>query len=89
MERLVDVICLIYSSSWVRSPNAVLPKLYERLFMSMVFFANDGSYGDATDLVVLNCEHFNNEDWLAIDEANDYDRLPIARTLAKHYADMV
>ena len=55
----------------------------------MVFFANDGSYGDATDLVVLNCENFNNEDWLAIDEANDYDRLSIARTLAKHYADMV
>lgn len=57
--------------------------------MSMVFFALDGSYGDATDLVVLNCEHFNNEDWLAIDEANDFDRLSIARTLAKHYRDMV
>lgn len=57
--------------------------------MSMVFFALDGSYGDATDLVVLNCEHFNNEDWLVIDEANDFDRLSLARTLAKHYRDMV
>lgn len=45
------------------------------------YFATDGSYGDAYDLVVIDTSDFTEADWEAINEAGDYDRSRIANSI--------
>jgi len=46
--------------------------------MSHTYFAADGNYGNATDLVVVDTEDFTELDWQAIDEAGDSERNEVA-----------
>jgi hypothetical protein len=46
--------------------------------MSQTYFAADGNYGNAIDLVVVDTEDFTELDWQAIDEAGDSERNEVA-----------
>lgn len=48
----------------------------------LLYFAKDGSYGDASDLTVLNTEHWSEEDFAAVEQASDTARLYTALTIA-------
>lgn len=51
--------------------------------MSEHFFSTDGSYGDATDILVVDTSNWTDEDWRDIDDASDMTRLDIAIEIAK------
>jgi hypothetical protein len=44
----------------------------------MHYFAKDGNYGDASQMVVLNTDNWTEADWILLDETIDYDRAQIA-----------
>jgi hypothetical protein len=46
------------------------------------YFADDGNYGDANGLVVIDTALFTDEDWSLIEEATDWDRPKVARDIA-------
>ena len=46
------------------------------------YFAEDGSFGDARGLVVLDTSNLTEEDWLTIEEASDSERAQVAATLS-------
>lgn len=46
------------------------------------YFADDGNYGDANGLVVIDTALFTDEDWTLIEEATDWDRPKLARDIA-------
>jgi hypothetical protein len=52
--------------------------------MSLTFFTDDGTFGDATPgrFVVVNTSLWTAEDWHAVDNAPDSDRLWTAVLLA-------
>jgi hypothetical protein len=45
------------------------------------YFAGDGNYGEADDLVIVNTNDWSEEDWNEIEEAADYLRVDIAKTI--------
>lgn len=47
------------------------------------YFATDGTYGDAKDLIVLDVSNFTGDDWDDIDGANDNDRRKVAMKIHK------
>lgn len=49
--------------------------------MSHTYFAVDGSYGNAVDMIEVNTENWTEEDWQAIEEASDTERIEVARNL--------
>jgi hypothetical protein len=51
------------------------------------YFAEDGSYGLAMDIEILDIEEypFTEEDWQAIDEASDTERLEVVRGIKYKY----
>lgn len=49
------------------------------------YFAEDGNYGDAAGMVVIDTSHFTAEDWVAIEDASDYDRVAAALEVANKY----
>lgn len=38
------------------------------------YFAIDGNYGDATDLIVIHTDNLTDNDWKIIQESSDSDR---------------
>ena len=42
------------------------------------YFASDGSYGDADDLITIDTSGWTEADWEKIEEASDSDRGAIA-----------
>jgi hypothetical protein len=46
------------------------------------YFAMDGNYGYAHGLVVIDTKAWTVEDWDAIENASDYDRITVALTIA-------
>lgn len=51
------------------------------------YFSQDGNYGDADSLTVVDTSRWTSDDWDEIDEAPDYDRPRLARLIAKKYED--
>lgn len=49
------------------------------------YFAEDGSYGDATGLLVTDSSKFTEADWEAIDMAPDDDRVSLAVAITSKY----
>jgi hypothetical protein len=47
------------------------------------YFATDGNYGDAEDILVIDSDLFTNEDWINISEELDYHRAELAQTIYK------
>jgi hypothetical protein len=49
----------------------------------MHYFANDGQYGDSTDLVILHTEDWTPQDWDLIFDCTDDDRAKVAISISK------
>jgi len=47
------------------------------------YFAADGNYGEADELVVVDTTLWSDEDWNEIEEASDSDRPDIAKTISE------
>lgn len=50
--------------------------------MAKTYFAEDGSYGDAERLVVMDTSDWTDEDWEKIEEASDWERPTVAQDIA-------
>lgn len=52
----------------------------------LMYVARDGNYGDAAGLTVVDVTDWTEDDWIAMDEARDADRIAVAQGLsqAKH-----
>jgi hypothetical protein len=48
-----------------------------------LYFAKDGNYGDATDLVLIDASNWENLDFRILDEASDDDRSRTAQLIQK------
>lgn len=46
------------------------------------FFAEDGSYGAATDMVLVDTTNWDADDWDLIDHARDCERAELAKEIA-------
>ena len=44
----------------------------------MHYFAKDGNYGDASQMVVISTDNWTNDDWALLDETIDYNRAQVA-----------
>ena len=49
------------------------------------YFAGDGSYGSAENVVIVDTDKWTAEDWARIEEASDDERADIAREIATHH----
>lgn len=49
------------------------------------YFAQDGTYGEADKLVILETSNWNEEDWEEIDEVPEWDRPRVAKIINKKY----
>ena len=49
--------------------------------MSNTFFSIDGSYGSATNILVVDTSSWTEADWTLIEEASDSERLEVAHNL--------
>lgn len=51
----------------------------------MIYFAIDGTYGDAHGILVTDTSAWMQEDWNRIEEAGDNERLAVAVDIANQY----
>jgi hypothetical protein len=49
------------------------------------YFAMDGSYGSATEILIVDTSLWDNTDWAAIEEASDDERSNVAQSIIDHY----
>lgn len=54
--------------------------------MSNTFFAQDGSWGDATGMVIIDTRGWTSEDFDDVDNANDDERQDVALAISDRYA---
>ena len=47
----------------------------------IAYFANDGSYGDADQLVIIDTSHWSDDRWDAVRNATDNQRISLAKQL--------
>jgi hypothetical protein len=52
---------------------------------TLSYFAEDGNYGSASGLTIMETTHWNELDWRIIDEASDWARPEVARVLTESY----
>lgn len=56
--------------------------------MALMYFAGDGSYGDASGLVIIDTRAWNNEQWDRVESASDYARAALAAMIALEGGDI-
>jgi hypothetical protein len=49
------------------------------------YFAEDGNYGDAANIVIIETSKWNDDDWEEIDDTPDWDRPRTAKIISKKY----
>lgn len=49
------------------------------------YFANDGNYGDAEEILIVDTDLWNEEDWQEIEDATDSERPQIAQAISERY----
>jgi hypothetical protein len=49
------------------------------------YFAEDGSYGNASGLTIMETTHWDETDWAIIEGAADWARPEVARVLTESY----
>lgn len=52
------------------------------------YFAQDGSFGDAHGIIILDTDDWTNKQWLKIDQADDDDRIVVALEIATKRKDI-
>jgi len=48
-----------------------------------IYFAQDGSYGNANGLIILDALGWSSDDWERIENASDFNRLDVAIDIAQ------
>ena len=56
-------------------------KLSQDITSKHAYFAQDGSYGDALGMVIIDTILWTADDWEAMDEAIDYERVELAQRI--------
>lgn len=56
-----------------------------RTDMSMAYFATDGNYGSAEDLLLLDVSNWTADDWQEVDDAGDNERVNVALAISERY----
>lgn len=51
--------------------------------MPIHYFASDGNYGDASDIVIVHTDNWTSEDWDEIMDGSDTSRIHIAKRIAE------
>jgi hypothetical protein len=49
------------------------------------YFASDGNYGGAAKVIILETEHWTEDDWITIEEAGDLGRVQVALDISASY----
>jgi hypothetical protein len=52
---------------------------------TLSYFAEDGSYGNADGLTIMETTHWNETDWSIIEDAAEWARPEVARVLTESY----
>lgn len=47
----------------------------------MHYFATDGNYGDATEIIIVHTDNWTEQDWNKILDASDEDRSAVAQSI--------
>jgi len=55
--------------------------------MTKFYFAEDGSYGDANRILILENPDFNEAMWQVLEETHELERVDMAWHLANHRTD--
>ena len=53
---------------------------------NLAYFATDGSFGDASDLEILDVSKWTEADWSELQDETDEYRISTARLIAQRYA---
>lgn len=53
--------------------------------MSLTYFTNDGSYGNAKNLVVVDTSKWTDEDWTETEQALSWEQSQVAMRIAARY----
>jgi hypothetical protein len=57
----------------------------EEKIRSLSYFAEDGSYGDASGILVMETTHFSELDWQMLQDCSDEQRTTVARLIVESY----
>jgi hypothetical protein len=57
----------------------------EEKIRSLSYFAEDGSYGDASGILVMETTHFSELDWQMLEDCSDEQRTTVARLIVESY----
>lgn len=57
--------------------------------MGLTYFATDGSFGDATGLVIIDTSDWDQDDWDHVGFATDNERLSVAREISESNPDQL
>lgn len=49
------------------------------------YFAQDGNYGDAEEILIVDTDLWNEEDWQEIEDAYDGERASVAQRISERY----
>jgi hypothetical protein len=49
------------------------------------YFAEDGNFGSAEGIAILDTTYWTEDDWMEIEGASDYERVGVARSIAQKY----
>jgi hypothetical protein len=61
------------------------PKPTNEAEQESYYFAEDGNYGEADKLVVIETSKWNEDDWQEIDDTPDWDRPRVAKIINNKY----
>lgn len=65
--------------------NATEEVKTETVVRSMTYFAEDGNYGSAEGITVMETTHWDETDWAIIEATSDWHRPAVARALTESY----
>jgi hypothetical protein len=60
-------------------------KIVEEAVRSLHYFAEDGNYGNADGLTIMETTHWDETDWAIIEAASEWARPEVARVLTESY----
>jgi hypothetical protein len=47
------------------------------------YFATDGNYGDATELIIVDTTNWSESDWQLIEDSHDSERSDVAQRISE------
>ena len=57
----------------------------EEVVRTLSYFAEDGNYGNASGLTIMETTHWDDTDWAIIESASEWARPEVARVLTESY----